>query len=186
MLGVQVAVSQGLQRKETDGDALAGMGDRNGRTMAKEVMTVNAGMLSARANYGVGLKNEMGSTGAFAIEANMPLAKRSLASIGAGATIADSRNMQYEFGVSSSQPAERQALIDAGDARLREGDGTTYTPSAGLKQTMVSAGLGYGMTERTRLMLFAQGTRLSNEATASTVVRRRDGVTGGMAVVWGF
>jgi outer membrane scaffolding protein for murein synthesis (MipA/OmpV family) len=184
--GLQVAVSQANQRKEHYGDALAGMGDRNAPATAGAAMSIHRGWVTATANGAIGLKDEDGSTGDLSLAASHGIGTRWTASVSTGATIADRKNMEYEFGISSEQAATRQALIAEGDTRLRDGDGEAYAPSAGLKQVLASASLAYAMSDRTRVMVFAQGARLSDEAAGSSLVRRRDSASGGMAVVWGF
>jgi outer membrane scaffolding protein for murein synthesis (MipA/OmpV family) len=184
--GLQVAISQANQRKERFGDALAGMGDRKAPATAGAAMTIRRGFLAATANAAAGLDGDVGSYGDVSLEASHAFGTRLMASVSTGVTVADERNMRYEFGVTEAQAATRQGLIDDGDTRLRDGDGEAYAPSAGLKQSIASASLAYAMSDRTRVLVFAQGSRLSDEATRSSLVRRRDGTSGGMAVVWGF
>ena len=185
-VGLQVALSQANARKERYGDALAGMGDQTASATAGVGMSIRQGVVTLSASAATGLDREVGSMGDVSIATSHAIGNRWTSGVSTGATLADRRNMQFDFGVSEEEAARRQALIDAGDTRLRAGDGAAYSPSAGLKQMSASASLGYAVTERTRLMVFAQGTRLSNEAARSSLVRDRDAVSGGMALVYGF
>jgi outer membrane protein len=184
--GLQVAVAQSNTRKEHYGDALAGMGDQASSATAGAGLTVKQGWVTMTANVALGLDGDVGTVGDVSVAASRTLGSRWLASVSTGVTAADSRNMTFQYGVSQEQAAQRQALIDAGDARLRMGDGEAYAPSAGLREMMASASLAYAMTGRTRMLVFAQGSRLSDEAARSSLVRERNAASGGMALVWGF
>ena len=173
-------------RDERYGDALAGMGNRGGSANVASGLRLSKGILSAGANVALGLDSDEGSQGTFSLAANGMFAGRWMAGISTGATVADSRNMTYDFGITADQAGRRQALIDAGDARLRSGDGAAYSPRGGLKQVNAGASLGYAVSTRSRLVLFAQRARLSNEAAQSSIVRERESTTGGMVLMYGF
>jgi outer membrane scaffolding protein for murein synthesis (MipA/OmpV family) len=94
--------------------------------------------------------------------------------------------MAFDFGVTHRQSAARQALQEAGDPRLQGIDVGAYRPGAGLKETRGAVSLSYLTTERSRVVLFAQGTRLSAEAARSPLVRDRTGLVTGAAIGYGF
>ena len=173
-------------RDERYGDALAGMGDRSGSAIVASGLRLSKGIVSAGANVAIGLDSDEGSLGTFSLAANHMFAGRWMAGISTGATVADSRNMTFDFGITPDQASRRQALIDAGDARLRSGDGAAYSPRGGLKQMNAGATVGYAVSARSRLVLFAQRARLSNEAAQSSIVRERESTTGGLVLMYGF
>ncbi len=173
-------------RDERYGEALAGMGDRSGSASVASGLHLAKGFLAADANVAVGLDRDEGSQGTLSIGAQKMFAGRWMAGISTGATVADSRNMRFDFGVTPEQAARRQALIEAGDDRLDAGDGSAYSPGGGLKQVSAGASVGYAVSARSRLMLFAQRSRLSNDAARSSIVRERESTTGGLALMYGF
>ena len=65
-------------------------------------------------------------------------------------------------------------------------DVAAYAPSAGLKDVNASATLAWLLTPRSRVVLFAQGTRLSDEASRSPIVQSRSGTIAGLAIGYGF
>jgi outer membrane scaffolding protein for murein synthesis (MipA/OmpV family) len=114
------------------------------------------------------------------------LASRWMLEVSTGATVADARNMRFDFGISGAESARRLALIAQGDPRLSDADGGPYDPRAGLRQFDGSASLGYMMSRRTTVVLFGSASRLSSEAARSPLVRARDGVTGGLVLAYGL
>ena len=185
-MGLQVGIAQSNRRRQRDGDALAGMGDRPSTATAGAGLQLRRGWLAAMANVAVGLDGDAGSVADVSLGASRQFGPRWVGSASTGAIVADGRNMRYEFGVTDGQAARRQALIDGGDTRLRAGDGAAYTPEAGLKQVQSSLSLAWAMTERTRVLMFAQSATLSDEAARSSVVRDRTSVSSGMAMVYAF
>jgi outer membrane scaffolding protein for murein synthesis (MipA/OmpV family) len=132
------------------------------------------------------LGDGQGTYGTVGVSAQRQLAARWVGGLSTGATVADRKNMAFEFGVTPEQSVRRRALIAGGDLRLKPGDGATYTPGAGLRQVQGSATLAYLLTQRTRAMLFAQGTRLSSEAARSPIVRQRTSAATGVALGYAF
>jgi outer membrane scaffolding protein for murein synthesis (MipA/OmpV family) len=94
--------------------------------------------------------------------------------------------MSYEFGVTEKQAAARRALIASGDPRLPSTGGAAYDPDGGLKAVVSTVTVGYMATQRTNVMLVAQGNRLSSEAAASSIVRERNGGLVALIVARGF
>ena len=182
----QVELSGAEARPEGRGDALAGMGRRSAASYAGTAVVYRTGFMAATAGVAFGLGNDQGSYGTVGLSTERPLARRWVGGLSTGATLADSRNMAFEFGVTDEQSARRRVLIAGGDARLDVGDGNSYSPKAGLKDVRGSASLAYLLTDRSRAIAFAQATRLSNEAARSPLVRDRNGGAAGMALAYSF
>jgi MipA family protein len=182
----QVSVDGSEARPESRGDALAGMGKRSGATFGSTAVSYRLGFVSANAGVSVGLGDDQGSYGTLGVGARRQLASRWVGELSTGATIADDKHMRYEFGITSEQSATRRGLIAAGDPRLKGADGRAYSPGSGLKEMHASASLAYATTARTRVIAFARGSRLSDEAGRSPLVRERNGVTSGVAMAYGF
>lgn len=175
-----------MARPESRGDALAGMGKRSAASFAATSVAYRLGVVTATAGMAVGLGSDAGAYGSVGVASELPLARRWVAGVSTGVTFADARNMAFDFGVTSEQSAARRALLAAGDTRLRGIDVAAYAPGAGLKDVRGGASLAYLLTERSRVVLFAQGTRLSGEAARSPLVRARTGVVTGAALGYGF
>ena len=173
-------------RRESHGSKLTGMGNRKGVSFAATSASYKLGFLTASSGLGFGLGEDAGVYGTADLTATKAFAGRWIGSVSTGATMADQANMKYEFGVNAAQAARRQVLIDTGDPRLSLEDAGTFTPKGGVKQTRVSASLGYRLAEKTTLLMFAQGTQLGREAAASPLTRERNAITTGLGVMYGF
>jgi len=173
-------------RPESRGDALAGMGKRAAGSFASTGISYQLGAVTANAGVALGLGKGQGSYGSVGLATERQLARRWVGGVSTGATFADAKNMAFDFGVTGEQSAARHALIAAGDPRLQGIDAGTYSPDAGLKEVHGAAQLAYLLTERTRVVAFAQGTHLSHEAASSPLVRERTGVVTGVAFAYGF
>ena len=185
-LAVDVGLSGAESRPESRGDALAGMGKRSASSFATSGVTYRRGIVMATSGVAIGLGRNEGSYAAIGIGTERQLARRWFAGLSTGVTFADARNMAFDFGVSDEQSAARQALLESGDPRLHGIDVAAYSPDAGLKEARGAASLAWLLTDRSRMMLFAQGSRLSNEAARSPLVRARTGVVSGIALAYGF
>lgn len=98
----------------------------------------------------------------------------------------DASLMGFEFGVTSTQAAARQALAASGDPRLEGISVASFKPAAGLKELRGAASLGFLLTERTRLLAFAQNAQLSAEAGRSPLVRSRNSSVADFAIMRAF
>ena len=181
-----VGLSGAAPRRESRGDALAGMGKRAAASVATTGVAYRLGVVMATAGAAVGLGKDEGSYGTVSLGTELPVARRWVVGASTGATFADARHMAFDFGVTREQAAARSTLLAAGDQRLRGIDVGAYTPGAGLKETRTAASLSYLLTRRSRVVAFAQSTTLSGEAARSPLVRKRTGVMSGVALGYGF
>jgi outer membrane scaffolding protein for murein synthesis (MipA/OmpV family) len=185
-LTVDVSLMGAESRPEGRGDALAGMGKRGAASFAGTGLSYRLGTVTASAGLSVGLGDDEGAFGTVGIATERMLARRWVGSVSTGATFANEKNMAFDFGVTGEQATRRRALIAAGDPRLHAIDGSAYAPEAGLREMRGAATLAYLLTERSRVVAFAQGTHLSRDAARSPLVRERNGVATGMALAYGF
>jgi outer membrane protein len=181
-----VSVSGAESRPESRGDALAGMGKRSGASFVTTGLAYRLGVVTATAGGALGLGKDEGSFGTLGLGTELPVAPRWVAGVSTGVTFADARSMAFDFGVTREQSAARRTLLAAGDPRLRGIDVAAYAPGAGLKDVRGGVSLAYLLTPRSRVVLFAQGSRLSDEAARSPLVRARTGAMTGAAIGWGF
>lgn len=128
-----------------------------------------------------GLNDGAGFLGSARVSTSRRFA-RFIASAGLGATIADGRQMRRDFGVTEFEASRRQVLIATGDGRLEPEDGIAYRPGGGLHHVGGSLSLTYLLSARWSLVGFGGVDRLSDEATESPLVRRREQYSGGIGV----
>jgi outer membrane scaffolding protein for murein synthesis (MipA/OmpV family) len=181
-----VGLSGAGARPERRGDALAGMGRRSGASFATTAVAYRLAFVQAAAGVAVGLGESQGSYGTVGLGTELPLGRRWVAGVSTGATFADTKHMAFDFGVTPEQSVMRRALLASGDARLRGVGVGAYAPSAGLKETRSGASLRYRLSDRSRVVLFAQSTTLSGAAARSPLVRARTGAVTGAALGYGF
>lgn len=181
-----VGLSGSIARDDDRSDALAGMGKRDAVAYATTGLAYRFAVVQASASAAIGLGDEQGSYGSIGLGTELPVSRRLIAGLSTGASFADARHMAFEYGVSAEQSARRQALLAEGDPRLDGVDVAAYAPNGGVKEINVGASLAYVLTQRTRVVLFARGSRLSDEAAASPIVRSRTDVMTGAAIGLGF
>ena len=167
-------------------EALAGMDDRSFVATASATMSYAFGPLQGSVSATQGLNDDAGLLAAAQLSFTVPFTRRTIVVTGLGATFADARQMRWDFGVSGTEAARRQAMLDGGDDRLPADAGVAYAPDAGLRQ--VSASLTVIRIVSTHWAVIGIGglDRLSDEAAASSLVRERMQVTGGLAVGYQF
>lgn len=167
-------------------DALAGMDDRSFVATASASVSYTFGPLQGSFSATQGLNDGAGLLAAGQLSFTMPFSRKTIVITGIGATLADARQMRWDFGVTSAEAARRQAMLDGGDDRLPADAGVAYSPDAGLRQ--VSASLTVIRIVSTHWAVIGIGglDRLSDEAAASSLVRERMQLTGGLAVGYQF
>jgi MipA family protein len=174
-------VGFGDERPASRADALAGMEDRDMVVSAGGGLRFRAGPLEATLGGSRGFNDGAGTLGTARVTLS-GMFGRLIASGGLGAVVADERQMRREFGVTQAEAARRQILIDAGDDRLGPDDGRAYRPAGGLRSVAASASLVYVISPRWSLIGFGRIDRLSDEAVASPLVRRRVQYSGGVGL----
>lgn len=171
-------------RPEDRADALAGTDDRRLGLSAVSGIGYRIGPLEAGISVAAGLRDNAGVSGTGRLGLTMPLSQRIYFGLGGNVTVADGDNMRYDFGVSTTEAARRAQLIASGDPRLRPGDGRSYRPDGGVKEVGGSANLAVVLSPRWSAFGFAGVSRLSDEAAASPLVRRRTGWSGGGGITY--
>ncbi|HWA17154.1 MAG TPA: MipA/OmpV family protein [Gemmatimonadales bacterium] len=173
-------------RPHSRADALAGMENRDFVGTASGTVSYTLGGIEAAVSVTRGLNDGAGTLGSTRLSYTGSVGGRLITTIGVGATFADQRQMRWDFGVTDREAARRQALIDAGDDRLEADEGRAYRPDAGLRHLGASLSLTYPMTAHWALVGFGGVDRLSSEANASPLVRRREQVSGGFGLGYRF
>lgn len=185
-LGLAVELGFLQNRPASRADALAGMQDRDFVATAGASLSYLIGPVQASLSASQGLNDGAGLLGSARLGVSQALGRRVIASVGAGATFANARQMRWDFGVTASEAARRRDLIAAGDRRLETGDDRAYRPDAGLRQVGASLSLTWLVTSHWAVVGFGGVDRLSDEAAASPLVRRRAQVSGGAGLGYRF
>lgn len=185
-LGLAAEVGFLENRPASRADALAGMDDRDLVATGSVSLSYTVGAFEASLSTTQGMNDNAGLLGAARLSFTQPVGERLIVTAGVGATFANARQMRWDFGVSRAEATRRQALIAAGDDRLEPNDGRAYEPDAGLRHLSSSLSLAYMLSPRWAVLGFGGVDRLSAEAAASPLVRRRDQVTGGVGLGYRF
>jgi outer membrane protein len=184
--GVAAEVGFLNNRPASRADALAGMDDRDVVATASMSMSYRMSAFQGVLSVTQGLNDGAGLLGAAALSYGLRVGPRLSATAGVGATFANARQMRWDFGVTGTEAARRQALITAGDDRLEADEGGPYRPEAGLRQIGASLSLMYAVSSHWAVLGFGGLDWLSDEAAASPLVRRREQVSGGIGLGYRF
>jgi outer membrane scaffolding protein for murein synthesis (MipA/OmpV family) len=184
---VRLAVEVGGQdsRPSSRADALAGMENRDGVATAGMSLSYRTGPFEGIVAVSQGVNDGAGLIQTTRLVYSRLLGKVMLAA-GAGAALANARQMRREFGITDTEATRRQALIDAGDAGLEPEDGHAYTPAGGLRHLGAGVSLIYPVSLRWSLIGLAGIEWLGDEAAESPLVRRREQLAGGVGVGYRF
>lgn len=180
-LGVAAEVGIQDSRPASRADALAGTADRDVVATAGANVSYRTGMVEWSAGVTRGLNDGAGFLGTARVSISRRFA-RLIAGAGVGATLADARQMRRDFGVTELEASWRQALIANGDDRLEAEDGVAYRPGGGLHHVGASLSLTYLLSQRWSLVGFGGVDRLSDKASESPLVRRREQFSGGIGL----
>jgi len=184
---VRLAVELGAQdsRPASRADALAGMDDRDAVATAGASLSYRTGVFEGIVAVSKGVNDGAGLIQTTRI-VYTTLVGRTLLVAGAGAALADGKQMRREFGITDAEAARRQVLIDAGDGRLESDDGGPYRPDGGLRHLGVGLSLIYSVSPRWSLIGFGGLEWLADAAANSPLVRRREQLAGGAGVGYRF
>jgi MipA family protein len=173
------SVGAGDSRPESRGAALAGMGDHGFGASVSTGVGYNAGIFHTSFDATRGLNSGRGWTGGFHVGARSRPSHGWIASLNTGVTLADAKQMQYDFGVDDAQAARRRLLIAAGDPRLRPGDAGPFSPRAGLQSVDLRGNVGFILSAHWNLLASLSAVRLEGDAARSPLVRQRNQYAGG-------
>ena len=184
---VRLAVELGAQdsRPASRGDALAGMDDRDAVATAGASLSYRTGSFEGIIAVSQGVNDGAGLIQTTRLVYTR-LVGRTLLVAGAGAALANGKQMRREFGITDPEAAQRQALIDAGDERLESDGGGPYRPDGGLRHLGVGISAIYLVSPRWSLIGFGGMEWLADEAANSPLVRRREQLAGGAGVGYRF
>jgi outer membrane scaffolding protein for murein synthesis (MipA/OmpV family) len=162
-------VGLGDSRSESRGDALAGMGDRGLGFTAGTGVAYRRGVLQASA----GLAKHLNAGAGWTASLNVGVQRRFgrwLSSVGTGLTLADSNQMQYEFGIDAIQAARRSSLLLGGDTRLHAPDVGPYAARGGIRNASINGTFGYAMSPRLAAIAVVSMSALVGDAANSPLV----------------
>lgn len=165
-------------------DALLGTDDRDPLGTLGAAFTVAAGAVRGTVAAAHGLNDGSGWMGTARATVTRPLSRRLYATVEGSAAFADARQLRRDFGISQTEAARRQTLIDAGDRRLGPNDAGVFRPGGGPWNVGASASLMYAMSPRWAVLGMGGLRWLREEVADSPVVRRPRQPWGGLSVMW--
>jgi MipA family protein len=180
-LGLAAEVGIQDSRPASRAGALVGTADRDVVATAGAGLSYRTGIVEWSAGATRGLNDGAGFLGTARVSISRRFA-RLIADAGLGATLADAKQMRRDFGVTELEASRRQALIANGDDRLEAEEGIAYRPDGGLHHVGASLSLTYLLSQRWSLVGFGGVDRLSDEASESPLVRRREQFSGGIGL----
>jgi len=173
-------------RRERLADVLAGMRDRKESMFGGTSVTMRYGIASAGASIAGALGHRAGVQGTAGITVGGAFASRWSGALSGSATVADRRNMAYDFGISATEAARRHALVAAGDRRLTASEAAQFAPRGGVKDVRSSAQLGYAIAPRWQAVSVVSASWLQGDAAASPLARKRSALTAALGAAWRF
>jgi para-nitrobenzyl esterase len=174
-------------RRNTDqADALAGMDDRGFGANAGVVIGRRSGLISQTLTVNRGLDDGAGLSATLGAAVFLPFSLRSALTVSATGTLADAREMRYDYGETADQATRRQVLIGGGDPRLRPRDGVAFSPSGGMQSVGVNVAYLRSIVEGWALVGLASYQRLLGPGTSSPLVRSTSQFTTGLGLGWSF
>jgi outer membrane scaffolding protein for murein synthesis (MipA/OmpV family) len=185
-LGASVGLATAEGRPEDRARGLAGMDDRSGSAFGTAALFLRAGPAVATATGLIGLTSEAGNMQLLGLQLSGAIAPRLSAAIGSTVTLADRKNMAFDFGITREQAARRRELIEAGDGRLRDEDAVEFTPKAGFKELRNTAQLGYAIYGAWQMVGVVSDGRLAHEVAESPLARKSSAMTGALGFVYRF
>jgi outer membrane protein len=183
----RLAVEVGGQdsRPADRADALAGMEDRDFVATGGVSLSYRTGFFEGIVAASQGLNDGAGLIQTTRLVYFRPVGKVILGAA-AGVALANGKQMRREFGITDSEAARRQALVDAGDGRLESDDARAYAPDGGLRHLGLGVSLIYPVGSRWSLVGLAGVEWLGDEAANSPLVRQREQFAGGLGVGYRF
>jgi outer membrane protein len=169
-------------RSSDRADALAGMNDQEMAFGAGLGLTWRQGAWSFGVGAAHGLNDGAGLMGTASLGYTRMFGRRVMLTTSANLTAANGKQMRREFGVTETEAARRQQLIDDGDDRLEPDEGVAYRPEAGLRSVGPSMTLVFVLSPKWSILGFGGADYLLKDAADSPIVRRRTSVSGGLGV----
>jgi outer membrane scaffolding protein for murein synthesis (MipA/OmpV family) len=185
-VGASLGLAGVESRPEDHADVLAGMDDRSGSAFGTASFSVRGGPVTAISNTLIGLSSDAGNMEMLGLQLGGPITSRLSGSIGGTVTLADRKNMEFDFGITDEQAARRRKLIDAGDGRLRDGDATAFAPKGGFKELRSTVQLAYAIRGAWQVVGVVSEGRLAHNVAESPLVRKRDALTTAAGLAYRF
>lgn len=84
------------------------MDDRSGSAFGTASLSVRGGPVTAISNTLIGLSSDAGNMEMLGLQLGGPITSRLSGSIGGTVTLADRKNMEFDFGITDEQAARRR------------------------------------------------------------------------------
>ena len=184
--GASLGLSGAEARPEDQADVLAGMDDREGAVFSSATLSLHVGPAAATSTTLLGLGRRAGVMQMLGLQLGGAITPRFAASLGGAVTLANARNMAFDFGISPRQAERRRELIDEGDGRLRDGEATAFAPAGGLKEMRAIVQTAYTIHGAWRAIGIVSDARLGRNAADSPLARNRGALTVASGLAYTF
>lgn len=101
-------------------------------------------------------------------------------------TVSDRLNLRFAVGATWANQDYMQTYFGVTPAQARATSFSVYTPKSGCHKVEASIGADYALASNWRLQSHVGFSRLGDDAAASPIVGRRDGVSAALAVAYEF
>jgi outer membrane scaffolding protein for murein synthesis (MipA/OmpV family) len=128
-----LGVGIGDSRPESRSPLLAGMGDRRAHLFAGTGLHYRYQDYRAGFTVAHGMLDDSGNRATLTLGRTIPVVPRWSLDLGLHGTYADAKAMNYDFGITPAQAANRAALVAAGDASFTAAQIGPYTAPAGMR-----------------------------------------------------
>jgi outer membrane scaffolding protein for murein synthesis (MipA/OmpV family) len=164
----------GDRRPETRSPLLDGMGDRRADLFAGTGLHYQHQGFRAGLTLSCGLRDTAGNRATLTLGQMIPLAPGWYLGVGLDGTWTDANAMNYDFGITPTQAANRSALVAGGDPNLTAASAGPFTAPAGMRDVGARAGLSYRASARLVWLLEIHQALLLGDIRNSPLVGRNN------------
>jgi outer membrane scaffolding protein for murein synthesis (MipA/OmpV family) len=176
----------GDSRPESRSPLLAGLGDRRSDLFAGTGLHYTSHGFHVGVTWSYGLRDDTGNRVTLTAGQMVRLAPRWDGFAGVHGTWADADAMNYDFGITPAQAANRANLVVAGAASLTPAQIGPYTAAAGARDAGVNLGVNYHPKPRWTWTLNANSGVLLGDARTSPLAARTSYWGGGLGFAYRF
>ncbi|MGA2080104.1 MAG: MipA/OmpV family protein [Holophaga sp.] len=176
----------GDSRPESRSPLLAGMGDQRADLFAGTGLHYHFQGFHAGLTLSHGLRDDAGDRVTLTLGQVVRVAPRWFLSAGVYGTWADTDAMNYEFGITPQQAANRAMLAALGEASLTPAQFGPFTAQAGVRDVGTRIALNYRPRPRWTWTVEIQGDELLGGVRNSPLVARNGSLAGGAGFAYRF
>lgn len=174
-----------IPRLERHANHYTGMGDRVENYWVGIGMKRNYGNSYLKISSNFGLKNDSGYFGTIAFGHRL-ISDRWIFEFTESVTLSDSRNANYDFGISEAQSIKRLELYNNHDNRLDAMDLGSFRGTGGIRDISASANVVYRISNNFNVITNFSGKYLTKKISESPLVRNRTSLSVSTGLLYRF